>query len=181
MAEAPARLTFSVSKPGTLADIPRPRVTGGIQSAVATTSTDGQKRFTYSAYSGGIGRRLRSLGDPRLFGSPPKRLTKIVSGPNSSKNVTMPLRKPVSSDETVTTVVMPITIPRMVSPERNLLVHTEETAMCTLSAGLILMLLGAPFYSAISATTGSRRAACRAGYQPEMMPTPAETNRARNT
>ena len=46
-----------------------------------------------------------------------------MSGPSSSKNVTTPARRPVSSDATVTTVVIPMTIPRMVSSERNRLVH----------------------------------------------------------
>ena len=43
----------------------------------------------------------------------------MLSGPSSWKNVTTPWRSPVSSEATVTTVVMPMTIPRIVSSERK--------------------------------------------------------------
>jgi hypothetical protein len=62
-------------------------------------------------------------------GSPDVLDTKILSGPNSWKNTTTPSRRPVSSEATVTTVVIPITIPRMVSRERKRCVHTPSIAI----------------------------------------------------
>src|SRR5260370_37408570 len=95
-----------------------------------------------SAYSGLMGRRLSSLGRPGWLGSPLKRLTKMLSGPNSSKNGTMPCRSPVSRLDTVTTVVIPITMPRMVRPDRKRLVHTESIAMLKFSAAVRRMSFG---------------------------------------
>src|SRR5580658_4480226 len=75
---------------------------------------------------------------------------KILSGPNESKKVTMPARKPVSSDATVTTVVIPITMPRMVRPERNRCVQTADMAMVKFSLGE--MFTFCLRYSALSAS-----------------------------
>ena len=66
---------------------------------------------------------------------------KMLSGPSESKNVTMPARNPVSSDATVTTVVMPITMPRMVRPERNRCVQTADIAIVMFSFGEIFIRL----------------------------------------
>ena len=111
-----------------------------------------------------------------MLGSPEVRNRKILSGPSSRKKSTTPWRKPVSSDATVTTVVMPITIPRMVSSERKRCVHTACTAICMFSAALIFMV-----YSALSAATGSSLAAREAGYHPEATPTTDDTPIARIT
>ena len=89
----------------------------------------------------------------------------------------MPLRSPVSSDDTVTTVVMPMTMPRMVSSERKRCVHTAVSAMLHVLAEVICM----ASYSARSAATGSSLAARDAGYQPETMPTALETTSASTT
>jgi len=63
---------------------------------------------------------LRSLRVPGAFGSPLTRLRKMLSVPNSSKKTTIPWRRPASKELTVTTVVIPMTIPRMVSNDRKL-------------------------------------------------------------
>ena len=60
---------------------------------------------------------------------------KMLSGPISWKKTTTPWRRPVSSDATVTTVVMPMTIPRMVSSERKRWIHTACRAMRMFSLG----------------------------------------------
>ena len=59
-----------------------------------------------------------------MLGSPEVLKRKMLSGPSCWKKVTTPWRKPVSSEATVTTVVMPMTMPRMVSSDRKRWVHT---------------------------------------------------------
>ena len=59
----------------------------------------------------------------------------MLSGPSSWKNVTMPARSPVSSDATVTTVVMPMTMPSTVSSERKRFAHTADIAIVMFSRG----------------------------------------------
>src|SRR5437763_17035313 len=114
-----------------------------------------------SAYSGLIGLLFLSfIGSNVWFGLPLVLNRNTLSGPNSLKNVTTPARKPVSSDATVTTVVIPITMPRMVRPERNRLVHTADIAMIRFSRGEMFI------YSDLSATMGASFAAFEAGYQP---------------
>jgi len=46
-----------------------------------------------------------------LLGSPLVLERKTLSGPNSWKKTTMPSRRPVRRELTVTTVVMPMTMP----------------------------------------------------------------------
>ena len=70
----------------------------------------------------------------------------------------------------MTTVVIPMTMPRMVNSERNRGVHTADNARCMFSATLMFMV-----YSARSATTGSSLAARAAGYQPDATPTIEDT------
>ena len=93
----------------------------GMTNCIPTSSTEAaHQRRMASAYSGLMARRLRSFsGALGRLGSPLVLNTKMLSGPISSKKVTTPARRPVSSEATVTTVVMPMTMPRMVSSERN--------------------------------------------------------------
>jgi hypothetical protein len=105
-----------------------------------------------------------------MLGSPELLKRKMLSGPSCWKKVTTPWRKPVSSEATVTTVVMPMTMPRMVSSERKRWIHTAPTATRMFSATLMFTV-----HSARRATTGSSLAARAAGYQPEAMPTMLET------
>ena len=108
------------------------------------------------------------------LGSPEVLKRKMLSGPSSWKKSTTPCRRPVSSDATVTTVVMPMTMPRMVSSERKRWrPHRAAAPCCMFCAGLMFM-----SYSARSATTGSSLAARDAGYQPETTPTMLETHDA---
>src|SRR5215469_9236037 len=51
----------------------------------------------------------------------------------------MPCRKPVSREATVTTVVIPITIPRIVSNERNRCAQTCRIARLMFSVGLMFI------------------------------------------
>src|SRR5215469_16727773 len=81
---------------------------------------------------------------------------KTLSGPSVWKKTTTPSRKPVSSDATVTTVVMPMTIPNTVSSERNLWFHTACTAICIFSEGLIFMSVGPQRYYGVQ-SRGARR------------------------
>src|SRR5579871_5782752 len=98
-----------------------------------------------SAYSGLIGRRLRSFGmNPPEPGPPENRETKMLSGPSSLKYTTIPCRRPVSSDATVTTVVIPMTMPRIVSSERKRCVQTWRIARFMFSVGLMYMVLVRP-------------------------------------
>ena len=90
----------------------------------------------------------------------------------------MPARRPVRSDATVTTVVMPITMPRMVRPERKRCVQTADIAMAMFS---LRGDVHPSTYSALRATIGSSLAAFDAGYQPLMTPTAPETNTDRST
>src|SRR6185312_1604738 len=110
----------------------------------ATSSTVLEKRRMLSAYSSFIGRRLRSFGEPPSPGPPLAFETKILSGPSSLKNVTTPARSPVSSDATVTTVVIPMMMPRTVRPDRNLWDQTASIAMAMFSRGEIYMLFRSP-------------------------------------
>src|SRR5580658_7652558 len=105
---------------------------------------------------------------------------KMLSGPNESKKVTMPARKPVSSDATVTTVVIPITMPRIVRPERNRCVQTADIAIVKFSLGEIFIQISER-HSDLRATIGSSFAAFDAGYHPLTTPTAPETNTDRNT
>src|SRR5579863_5399405 len=101
---------------------------------------------------------------------------KMLSGPNESKKVTMLARRPVSSDATVTTVVIPITMPRIVKLERNRCVQTADMAIVKFSRGEIFIFFRTGFrYSALRATMGSSFAAFDAGYHPLMTPTAADT------
>src|SRR5579863_1298932 len=148
---------------------------GGTINETEISSTVLAARRMASAYAGPMGRRLRSLGGSWkapgfvLFDK------KILSGPNESKNVIMLDLKPVSSDATVTTVVMPMTIPRMVKPERNRCVQTADIAIVIFSFGEIFI------YSALRATMGSSFAAFDAGYHPLTTPTAPETKTDRQT
>ena len=85
-----------------------------------------------------------------------------------------PARSPVSRDATTTTVVIPITIPRIVRPDRNLFVHTAVMAIVRFS-------LGASIYSALKATIGSSFEAFDAGYHPLATPTAPDTSTDSNT
>ena len=84
--------------------------------------------------------------------------------------MTTPARSPVSSDATVTTVVIPITMPSTVSSERKRCSPTACMASFTFWVALIFT-----NYSARRATTGSSLAARDAGYQPETTPVTPET------
>ena len=93
--------------------------------ASPTSCTEAHQRLILSAYSGFSGRRLRSFG--RL-------LTGIAGGLVRGKycparvpgrTSPCPARRPVSSDATVTTVVMPMTMPSTVSSERKRCAHTR--------------------------------------------------------
>src|SRR5665213_4623853 len=95
---------------------------------------------------------------------------KILSGPSSSKNVTTPARRPVRSEATTTTVVIPMTMPRMVSPDRNRLVQTADIAMVIFSFGESCI------YSDLKATIGSSFEAFDAGYHPLTKHTAPDTN-----
>src|SRR5215469_16192042 len=81
---------------------------------------------------------------------------KTLSGPSVWKKTTTPSRRPVSSDATVTTVVMPMTIPSTVRSERNLWLQTACTAICMFSVGLIFMSVGPERYYGVQ-FRGARR------------------------
>ena len=83
----------------------------------------------------------------------------------------MPARRPLSSDATTTTVVIPMTIPMTVSMERKRCTQTASMAIARFSLGDIFTLT----YSALSATIGSSFDAFSAGYQPLTIPTVADT------
>src|SRR6202167_4930896 len=126
---------WSVSYPGTLAVMTVPLAAGGIRSEIPISCTVLANRRMTSAYAGSICRRLRCLGGSWR---PPGLSVfdrKILSGPNESKNVIMPARNPVSRDATQTTVVIPITMPRIVRPERNRCVQTADMAIVMFSLG----------------------------------------------
>ena len=95
----------------------------------------------------------------------------MLSGPNSWKKSTICAFNPPSSDDTVTTVVMPITIPKLVNPERSLWLEMASNAMPNVA---FAFMLAARVHSARNASTGSS-CRLRAGYQPEMIPTALET------
>ena len=76
----------------------------------------------------------------------------------------------MSSEATVTTVVMPITMPSTVSSERKRCSPTAWMASLTFCAALMFT-----NYSARKATTGSSFAAREAGYHPETTPVTLET------
>ncbi len=76
----------------------------------------------------------------------------------------------MSSEATVTTVVMPITMPSTVSSERKRCSPTACMASLMFCPTLIFT-----SYSARRATTGSSFAAREAGYQPDTTPTTLET------
>src|SRR5687768_7424494 len=135
---------LSDSKPGTLAISGLPATMVGTNNDTLVRSIERHVRSMYSAYSGRISRRLRSFGVPSPAGSPETRATKILSGPNSWKKVTTPCRRPVSRLDTVTTVVMPITIPMMVSSERKRCAQRAPSAMRTFSVGSMRMRLFGP-------------------------------------
>src|ERR1035438_8192083 len=97
-----------------------------------------------SAYAGSTGRRLHSLGGSWIAPGFWPFDMKMLSGPNESKNVTMPARRPVRRDATVTTVVIPITMPRMVRPERNRCVQTADIAIVMFSLGEMFIYLFGP-------------------------------------
>ena len=76
----------------------------------------------------------------------------------------------MSSEATVTTVVIPITMPRIVSSERKRWSPTACIAIFMFWVALIFT-----NYSARRATTGSSFAAREAGYHPETTPVTPET------
>ena len=143
-------------------------IIGGMNILTEVSSMEGAKRLIISAYSGFMGRRLASLGLGRPLGSPLNVLRKMLSGPNSSKKVTTPLRNPVSRLETVTTVVIPITIPRIVSMERKRFVQTEVSANRTFSVTEILILTATP--PPDSALQHGLRGTSLIGYPPPKRP-----------
>ena len=90
--------------------------------------------------------------------------------------MTTPSRSPVSSEATVTTVVMPMTMPSTVSSERKRCAPTAWIAIFMFWVALMFT-----SYSARRATTGSSFAARDAGYQPETTPTMLDTASERTT
>src|SRR5579863_4032175 len=105
-----------------------------------TSCTEEHKRRISSAYSGLMARRLASLGSVRgWLGSPEVLKMKILSGPSSLKKSTTPWRRPVSREATVTTVVIPMTIPRMVRSERKRCPQTAPKAICMFSTALMFI------------------------------------------
>ena len=130
LGERPLTMMVSDSKPGTRAVSGLPSTAAGRSSSSPTSSTEKHQRLIYSAYSALRGRRCRSLALRVSWpGSPEVLKMKMLSGPSSSKKTTTPWRTPVRSEATVTTVVMPITMPKMVSSERKRCVHTAWIAI----------------------------------------------------
>ena len=147
-----------------------PSDAGEYRAVEPTSSTVLAQRRIMSAYSGLMGRRLRSLGGScRSAGIAAGLEEEDVVGAQFLEEVTTPARRPVSSDATVTTVVIPITMPRMVRKERKRCVQTADIAIACFRAARY------SFYSARSATIGSSFAARDAGYQPLMTPTAPDT------
>jgi hypothetical protein len=91
----------------------------------------------------------------------------------------MPDFSPLVRLPTVTTVVMPMTMPRIVSALRKRWLQTASSAIPRFSPARVATIKTANYHSARSASTGSMRAARAAGYQPDTTPTADDTNSAR--